>query len=181
MRYCIVKNQNSMTNTMLYIFNCNDCPHYGKFNTVPICTKYHDPETGLNMLEDQTEIKFMNGVTKNWFAIQKWCGLSDSMGKDFLIDLELCTDVKNVDNYTQKSYISSYKKEDYYLECSCCSVKDSTVERRKNDGMCSKCLVLYKNDKDVIIKSKLKNFKLKRIEKENKKISNYNYYGEGYW
>ncbi|MEI7425080.1 MAG: hypothetical protein WCK10_03115 [Candidatus Staskawiczbacteria bacterium] len=173
-KYCLVKDKEKDTTSMLYLYSCNDCPHFGSYNNLSICTKYADDTNDINIIEDVSEITFLNGQKTVYYKIPDWCRLSTSKSDNFLTDLEACDEVKNVENYNQKSYISTYKKEDNYLVCSSCNVKEESVLRRTNYGMCSKCLELSRFDLVLLNKAKLSNFKLKRLER--KKYNDYSYF-----
>lgn len=130
-----------------YISNCLNCPNFSKIGGSK-CLQYNN----LVNLSPAITMSYIDAYNNEIYTIPSWCGLEDY----------------NTGRYTAYGV---YQRNDYVrkpikdITCSYCNIEDDTVERKNNNGMCSKCLEKSKFNNDILIKAKLNNFKLKRINK----------------
>jgi hypothetical protein len=152
-----------------YISNCDTCPNFTKNeNKVGMCRKFSDP----NLIPIITNT-FINLHSELVHIIPTWCGLEEYSYNRTNYESNNISNTYNTNRYLPNAYSSNnyYKPKD--IKCSYCNEDDDSVERKKNHGLCSKCLEQSKTDATILNKAKLANFKLKRINRVKK--SSYSY------
>ena len=136
-----------------YISNCQNCPNFLKTDGNARCLQYHNMLNQISLIP----MSYIDSYNNEIYNIPVWCGLED---------------YATYNSYSTSTYKRPEPKKDN--KCSYCEEEDNSVERKLNYGMCSKCLGASMLDNTILVKAKLNNFKLKRINKNKYSYNSYN-------